>query len=87
MLLVDDHTRFMWVYAIKTKTDALNVFKKFKEFERERELKVKTLRSDRGGEFLNNLFTAYCDQTGIKRMFSAPYRNRTVSSRGETGQF
>ncbi|KAD7117216.1 hypothetical protein E3N88_04484 [Mikania micrantha] len=89
MLLVDDYTRYAWVYALRTKDEALGVFKKFKnEVELEHELKVKALKSDRGGEFLNRLFAEYCDETGVKRMFTAPYspqqngvverRNRTV---------
>lgn len=30
MLLVDDYTRMMWVYMLKTKDEALTCFKKFK---------------------------------------------------------
>lgn len=89
MLLVDDNTRYTWIYTLKTKDEALEVFKKFKQdVELETSLKVKSLRSDRGGEFLNRLFTSYCNETGIKRYFTAPYspqqngvverRNRTV---------
>lgn len=54
MLIVDDYTRWMWVYVIKTKDQAQSVFKKFKaEAENMRGHRIKTLRTDRGGEFLS----------------------------------
>ncbi|KAI3795899.1 hypothetical protein L1987_38559 [Smallanthus sonchifolius] len=47
MLFVDDYTRYMRVYTIQNKSDALGVFKKFKqEVELEHVLKVKALKSD-----------------------------------------
>lgn len=51
-------------------------------------MKIKVLRTDRGGEFMSREFAAYCDEAGITRHFTAPYspqqngvverRNRTV---------
>ncbi|KAK1419766.1 hypothetical protein QVD17_29081 [Tagetes erecta] len=88
ILFVDDYSRYAWIYTIKTKDEALNVFKKFKhEVELELSLKIKALKSDRGGEFLNRLFTNYCDETGIKRLFTAPYspqQNGVVERRNRT---
>ncbi|XP_076952710.1 uncharacterized protein LOC143626527 [Bidens hawaiensis] len=54
------------------------------EVELEHSLKVKALRSDRDGEFLNKIFTEYCHQEGIKRMFTAlysPQQNGVVERR------
>jgi hypothetical protein len=40
-----------WVYFLRNKSDALNVFKKFRAFvELQSGYKLKKLRSDRGGE-------------------------------------
>ncbi|GJS30316.1 zinc finger, CCHC-type containing protein [Tanacetum coccineum] len=89
MLLVDDYSRVMWVYLLKTKDEALEVFKNFrKKVETETGEKVKVLRTDRGGEFLSNQFTTYCNETGLERHYTSPYspqqngvverRNRTV---------
>ncbi|KAI3684116.1 hypothetical protein L6452_33335 [Arctium lappa] len=74
LLLVDDFSRVMWIYLLKSKDEALSSFQKFRLLvENETDEKVKTLRSDRGGEFLSKSFTMYCDETGLKHHFSAPY--------------
>lgn len=89
LLLVDDHSRIMWVFMIKTKDEAFSVLKNFCIFvENETCEKIKVFRTDRGGEFLSNQFTTYYDETGLNRHFIAPYypqqngfverRNRTV---------
>lgn len=89
LLLVDDFSRMMWVYMLKEKSDAFNAFKKFKSVvENECDSKIKTLRTDRGGEFLSKEFTSFCEDEGIQRHLTAPYtpqqngvverRNRTV---------
>nr|GEV32939.1 hypothetical protein [Tanacetum cinerariifolium] len=49
VLLVDDYSRVMWVYLLKTKDEALEVFKNFKrKVEVETGEKLKVLRTDRG---------------------------------------
>ena len=47
-------------------------------------LKIKTLRSDNGGEFTSNEFWNYCEEHGIKRKFLAartPQQNGVVERR------
>lgn len=89
MLLVDDYSRWMQVYVLQSKDKACDAFVKYKaEVENVTRCRVKTLRSDRGGEFLAGVFAKVCEQAGIKRQFTAPYtpqqngvverRNRTV---------
>jgi hypothetical protein len=89
MLLVDDHSRWTHVYLLKSKDQAVEAFVKYKaEVENFSECRIKTLRSDRGGEFLAGLFAGVCEQAGIKRQLTAPYtpqqngvverKNRTV---------
>ncbi|KAJ9544829.1 hypothetical protein OSB04_024536 [Centaurea solstitialis] len=69
MLLVDDYSRYMWVYMIKSKDEAFVTFKRFKvQVEKENSLKVKGLRTDRGGEF-----TFHELAKGIRRQLRAPY--------------
>lgn len=88
-LLVDDFSRSMWVYMLKSKDEALEAFKKFKaRVEDGKDKKVKVFRTDRGGEFTSKEFEKYCEEAGIERHYSAPYtpqqngvverRNRTV---------
>jgi len=89
MLLVDDLTRWMWVHVLKTKDQACSEFVKFKAVaENFCGRRIKTLRSDRGGEFLAAAFAKVCEEAGIHRHLTAPYtpqqngvverRNRTV---------
>ena len=46
----DDYSRFGYIYPIKERSEALNKFKIFKaEVENQHNLKIKVVRSDRGG--------------------------------------
>lgn len=50
MLLIDDYSKMMWVVILKEKSEEFEKFKVFKaKLETESELKLKCLRSDRGG--------------------------------------
>ncbi|KAK8956512.1 hypothetical protein KSP39_PZI000036 [Platanthera zijinensis] len=88
-LLVDDYSRFMWIYFLQTKDEAFTIFKQFKTYvENMLDMSIKAFRSDRGGEFMSNEFQKYCKEMGIRRDLTAPYspqqngvverRNRTV---------
>ncbi|MCO5573110.1 hypothetical protein L7F22_026875 [Adiantum nelumboides] len=41
--------------------------------EKEKDLKVKSIRSDRGGEFLSKNFARWCKSEGIRRQLTTPY--------------
>ncbi|GJR20554.1 zinc finger, CCHC-type containing protein [Tanacetum coccineum] len=90
-LLVDDYSRYMWVYFLTTKDQAFDTFKEYKKStENELRTTLKMLRTDQGGEFTSNEFTQYCKENGIARQLTAPYspqqngvverRNRTIMS-------
>ena len=81
----------MWVAMLQCKSDAFEAFKRFKNLvETEKGVKVKTLRSDRGGELTSEEFSKHCLEYGIKRQLTTPYspqqnglverKNRTVMS-------
>lgn len=89
LLIVDDYSRVMWVYLLRSKSDAFGAFKRFRALvEDGSERKVKMLRTDRGGEFMSADFMRYCEDEGIGRQYTNPYtpqqngvverRNRTV---------
>ncbi len=68
MLLIDDYTRMTWICLPNKKSEAFSQFKRIKELiENESDLKIKCLRSDKGGEFTSNEFRNYCSEQGIKR--------------------
>ena len=74
MTLMDDCTRFCYIYLLKSKDEALHYFKIYKvEVENHLERKIKRVRSDRGGEYFSNLFTLFCEEQGIIHERTPPY--------------
>ena len=72
-VLIDDFSRYMWTILIQRKSEAFSKFKTFKKLaEQETKATIKTFRSDRGGEFLSQEFTSYCETHGIIRHTTAP---------------
>ena len=64
----------MWSILLKEKREAFDKFKRFKSIvEREMGNSMKTLRTDRGGEFVSNEFSAFCESNGITRHLTTPY--------------
>ena len=88
LLIMDDFSRLTWVSMLQCKSDAFEAFKCFKNLsETEKGMKIKTLRSDRGGEFTSDEFTNYCLKYGIKRQLTAPYsaqQNEVVERKNMT---
>ena len=71
---IDDYSRKTWVYFLKEKLEAFEVFKKFKILvEKVTDRHIKALRSDRGGEYTSTTFMKYCEEQGIRRFLTATY--------------
>jgi transposase InsO family protein len=71
---VDEFTRMIWLYTIHLKSEALDVFKRFKVLvEKESEKSIKILRTDRGGEYTSKEFEVFCVNEGIVHEVTAPY--------------
>ena len=73
---IDDFLHKTWIYFLKSKEfdEVLSKFKEFKDlFENILEKKIKTLRSDNGGEFISGSFQSFCVEARIKREFCVPY--------------
>eukprot|EP01018_Ginkgo_biloba_P038757 Gb_28556 [translate_table: standard] len=74
MTFIDDFSRRVWVYFLRSKSQAFNAFKEFKqEAENQCNMKIKVLRSYNGGGFTSKECAHFCNQYGIRRQFSAPY--------------
>ncbi|CAL2236277.1 unnamed protein product [Prunus armeniaca] len=88
LLFIDDYTRMAWVYFLRNKSNTFECFKKFKAMtELQSGHKVKSLRSDRGGEFMSNEFLAYCSEAGIQRQLTvaySPQQNGVVERKNRT---
>ena len=84
----DDHSRFGYVYLIRHKSDAFDMFKAFKaEVENQLEKHIKILRFDRGGEYLSGEFQQYLIDNEIISQFSAqgtPQQNGVAERRNRT---
>ncbi|CAL9006938.1 unnamed protein product, partial [Prunus brigantina] len=78
----DDFSRFGHVYLIKEKSSALDMFKIYKaEVENQLNLKIKVVRSDRGGEYYGRFdetgrnpgaFAKFLQQEGIIAQYTNP---------------
>nr|KYP62895.1 Retrovirus-related Pol polyprotein from transposon TNT 1-94 [Cajanus cajan] len=86
---IDDFTRKTWIYFKVEKSEALVIFKQYKNYvEKESSCSIKCLRTDRGGEFVSLEFNDFCKEQGIKRQLTTAYmpqqngvvkrKNRTV---------
>jgi hypothetical protein len=71
---IDDHTRKVWVYFMKEKSEVFTHFQNFRILvEKQTRLQVKCQRSDGGGEYFSNEFTTYLKMHGIQRQFTCRY--------------
>jgi transposase InsO family protein len=74
LVIVDDYSRFTWVYFRRDKS---NVFETFKSFailaQNQFDFDIKKVRSYDGSEFKNARIDEYCDDKGIKHEFSSKY--------------
>ena len=68
MSIIDDYSRKVWVYVLRTKDQ---VFKRFKEWktlvENQTGKKLKVLRTDNELEYCNKMFDEFCSKEGIAR--------------------
>jgi hypothetical protein len=86
LLLIDDHSRYMWLELIRTKDEALRFFKKVKALaETERGSKLLAFRSDRGGSLTPqpSLISARRTASSISPLYHT-HRSRTAWWNGGT---
>ncbi|GJU00031.1 putative RNA-directed DNA polymerase [Tanacetum coccineum] len=74
LTIVDDYTRAVWVYLIKSKDEvfeSINTF--FNLIKNQFKSTVKIFRSDNGTEFVNQNFHKFCKEKGIVHQTSCAY--------------
>ena len=70
---IDDYSRYGYVYLMQRKSETFGKFKEFlAEAEKQLGKSLKTLRSDRGVEYLDNEFEDYLLEHGIVSQLTAP---------------
>ena len=73
-VIVDDFTRYTWVFFLVDKNDVFATFKNFiKRIHNEFETTIKKVRSDNGSEFKNTRVDELCDEFGIRHQFLVKY--------------
>jgi hypothetical protein len=93
----DDFSRYGYIYLIKERSEALDKFKIFKaEVENQHNIKIKLVRSDRGGEYYGRHtpygqvpgpFVRFLQENGIVAQYSMsgdPQQNRVSERRNRT---
>jgi transposase InsO family protein len=88
LLMVDDFSRYMWLVLLSTKDEAEAAIRRIKAAaEVQSGCTLRTLRTDRGGEFTSRSFEEFCADRGVQRHLSAPYtpqHNGVVERRNQT---
>uniref|UniRef100_A0AAV1UWU0 Integrase catalytic domain-containing protein n=1 Tax=Peronospora matthiolae TaxID=2874970 RepID=A0AAV1UWU0_9STRA len=74
LTFVDDYSRYVSVFMIKSKSEVTGMFKDFKTFfENQWRARLRCLRSDNGSEFVNKTTAGICQQNGIVHQRSVSY--------------
>ena len=74
LTFIDDFSRRTWVYFLKLKSEVFDMFLAYKALvEKQSGHHLQKLRTDNGGEYVNNKFTTYCTTQGIQMQHTVPY--------------
>jgi transposase InsO family protein len=73
-VIVDDFTRYTWVFFLVDKSDVFTTLKTFiKRIHNKFETTIQKVRSDNGYEFKNTRVNDLCNEFEIRHQFSAKY--------------
>ncbi|GJY98377.1 putative ribonuclease H-like domain-containing protein, partial [Tanacetum coccineum] len=88
LVLIDDYSRFTWVFFLATKDETSGILKSFIiGIKNLVDYKVKVIRCDNGTEFKNREMNQFCEIKGILRQFSiarTPQQNEVAKKRNRT---
>jgi transposase InsO family protein len=74
LVIVDDYSRFTWVFFLHDKSVVQDTLKKFaKRAQNEFDTKINKVRSDNSTKFKNTNIEKFLDKEGIGHEFSVPY--------------
>ena len=73
LVIVDDYSRFSWVFFIFHKNKAFDKFLLFfRRVQTVHRVKITVIQTDHESEFKNKSFDEFCDEQGIKHQYSSP---------------
>ncbi|GJT00821.1 retrovirus-related pol polyprotein from transposon TNT 1-94 [Tanacetum coccineum] len=88
LVIVDDYSRYTWVYFLHSKDETPEIIKKFiAQAQLNYKAKVCKIRTDNGTEFKNATLKAHYEKLGIMQQFltaQTPQQNRVVERRNRT---
>jgi hypothetical protein len=88
LVIVDDYSRFTWVFFLQDKSQTQETLKGFfRRAQNEFRLRIKKIRSDNGTEFKNSQIEGFLEDEGIKHEFSSlytPQQNGVVERKNRT---
>ncbi|GJV26502.1 retrovirus-related pol polyprotein from transposon TNT 1-94 [Tanacetum coccineum] len=88
LVIVDDYSRYTWVYFLHSKDETPEIIKKFiTQAQLNYKAKVCKIRTDNGTEFKNANLKAHYEKLGIMQQFSTartPQQNGVVERRNRT---
>uniref|UniRef100_A0A2N9HH13 Integrase catalytic domain-containing protein n=1 Tax=Fagus sylvatica TaxID=28930 RepID=A0A2N9HH13_FAGSY len=74
LVLVDEYTKFTWVYLLTHKSETFTLFKQFTALiHNQFKQSVQIFRTDCGGEFTSTAFNTFCADNGIIHQLSCPH--------------
>ncbi|GJT41949.1 retrovirus-related pol polyprotein from transposon TNT 1-94 [Tanacetum coccineum] len=88
LVIVDDFSRYTWVYFLRSKDETPEIIKKFiAQVQLNYKAKVCKIRTDNGTKFKNATLKAHYEKLGIMQQFSiarTPQQNGVVKQRNRT---
>jgi transposase InsO family protein len=88
LVIVDDYSRFTWVFFLQEKSKTQETLKGFlRRAQNEFGLRIKKIRSDNGTEFKNSQIEGFLEDEGIEHEFCSPYtpqQNGVVERKNRT---
>ncbi|WVZ76623.1 hypothetical protein U9M48_024580 [Paspalum notatum var. saurae] len=88
LVVVDDFSRFSWVFFIEFKDGAFGFVQDLVlRLRNESHKAMRAIRSDNGGDFRNSRFKNFCHDLGLEHQFSSPYtppQNGVVERKNRT---
>jgi transposase InsO family protein len=71
---IDEFFKCTWVYFLKLKREVFDKFLAYKALvEKQFGHQIQRLRTNNGGEYVNNNFTNHCTTQGIQMQHTVPY--------------
>ena len=74
LIFIDDFSRFTWIYFLRKKSEVFQHLKDFKALvETQSGKKIKVLRTNNGGEYVNHEIHNICHEAWIQLQHTVPY--------------